>query len=57
MSLVRLMDRLGGLDAMEAIARAMYQRTKNPYWKEQVEWLKKAREREIELTMEMLPLS
>ena len=57
MSLVRLMERLGSLDALEAIARALYQDTKDPYWKEQAEWLKKAREREIELTMEMLPLS
>ena len=56
MSLVRLRDWLGSLDALEAMARAMYQRTRDPWWKEKVEWIKKKREREIELTEMMLPL-
>ena len=55
--LERLARKLGTLEVMEMIARGAYQRTKNPYWKEQAEWIKKQRAREIELAEMMLPLS
>ena len=57
MSLVRLMDSLGSLDVLETIARRMYQRTRDPWWKEQVEWIRNQKKREIELSEMMLPLS
>lgn len=44
------------LGVLEAIATSMYEKTKDPYWKEQTEWIKEQKKRELELALTGLRL-
>ena len=42
------------LEVLESIASAMYERTREPYWKKRVEWIKEQKEREVQLAVSRL---
>ena len=39
------------LEVLEGIATRMYERTKNPYWKNQMEWIKQQKQHEVEMAL------